>query len=125
MCFIIPRQRNRPRQRVVWKVVELYKTSLRSWWRSDFVYYPGVIKAKGVFRNAPGWPSRGGIYVYLNEADAIQQSSKHSWSNQVVIKLRVKPTDLIAVSKKNETGGQQATYRGAFMPEDQPYVEFY
>ena len=132
MCFRINHKAKRPRKKYVWKIVLLEyggTALLKSPWYPNKAWQPG--ETQRIARSAKTHNqsyytghtfARAGIYVYLDEDDALT-SAKRNWGNAVVIRLRVDPKDCLFSGLWCKA--TVATYRAATPTERQPHIEWY
>jgi hypothetical protein len=107
---------------------------------SKFYYTPGEYTvAIGIMSGYPGSSEEdpryyrsfnrnyasAGIYVYDSEEVAVRKTRKfnHVGCNEVVLKVEVKAEDWLASS--TDCLEFIHLYRRVFVPEEQPYLEFY
>lgn len=128
MCFTIDNTKRAPKKRVMWKVVRLLGLS-QGWVTSlvqDHYYWgPGYheIPKNANTTRIGGFTAHQGFYVYTSAQVALKSVSFTCYSGTMSIPLRVEvePEDWLHSSRS----GQIAAYRRVYVPENQPYLEWY
>lgn len=122
MCFIIDTTARRSNKRVVYKAVILSRGIVRSMLYS-YRWSTGEHKidfdAKTEEWTGERLDSYEGIYVYNSLREAENNVYRHH--NEVILKLNVRPQDWLYTNFKQTV----STYRRVWVPEDQPYLEWY
>lgn len=135
MCFPISKRAKKPRQTVAWKVVTINSRGyLQSKVHANQKWQPGeTVHRSGGPTTYPSFTycvpntledavAYHGIYVYLDEK--IAHSLCFGMYN-VVLKVRVSPKDFLHRGQYIWDNGMIATYDKVYVPEDQPYIEWY
>jgi hypothetical protein len=127
MCFRIDFHATRPRKKIVWKVVELYRERVRSLMHYRHKWYPGTfeIRKNAVTSGGMFGRAREGYYVYLNREDA-KRRLIFAPDDYVLLKLEVDPDDWLHSERRYADDKPRiATYRRVTVPENQPDLEFF
>ena len=138
MCFVINTRAKRPTQRAMWKVVSIrgdgsVRSLIRSKhrWAADtsFKRDPGRTEVDSYdwWTDKPIKKAKHGIYVYTDKREALAAcGSTFGPAEYVPMKVIVKPKDWLHSSKLEDCKyGRMATYDEVYVPEDQPYMEWY
>ncbi len=126
MCFRIDHGAKRPKRRKAYKIVHITRGGLvvshihNKHWQCN--------KTHSIRKNAcihMQGSAHEGIYVYCSLAAAKDTFRYGNISDSVIMKVEVDPADWLYSSYDNGWCSGVATYRKVYVPEEQPYMEWY